>query len=436
MSGRPARGRPFPWSFRPTRCRSHPTGVPGENSLRAVLSGREFTGSQVIYYLETAGGGEVKMVAQEPFSQTERAAINMAMQLYWSPADTVVLRPEHRAGRREHAGPPLVRGAGNLIVVAADVTRSVAADMPAAAGSGLSPMKVVGIGIPLPIRSPSSPRRWSSWSCSASGWSRTSRSFPAFSLENYLDIAQHMFAKSNYALAIAQSLWVSLSTAFFAVLVCYPMVLAIVYVAPRSRHRLLLMLAVAPFWSSYVLRLFSWQILLANKGIINSGAARWAGFENLQFNLLYTQIATRIGLIHYLAPILIVVLYVTVANIDRDADRGRARSRRHPLAGLPPRHPADEPHRLCWSAPASPPSSSFGDVLSGALLGGGVGNSLLGSVPLFSNMIMSEYASSTNLPRTCGAGDDPGAGHGPDAGRRRGARRARQGRRGLRWQRS
>ena len=75
-----------------------------------------------------------------------------------------------------------------------------------------------------------------------------------------------MFAKSNYALAIAQSLWVSLSTAFFAVLVCYPMVLAIVYVAPRSRHRLLLMLAVAPFWSSYVLRLFSWQILLAKQG--------------------------------------------------------------------------------------------------------------------------------------------------------------------------
>ena len=43
---------------------------------------------------------------------------------------------------------------------------------------------------------------------------------------------------------------------------------------------------------------------------------------------------------------------------------------------------------------------SFGDVLSGALLGGGVGSSVLGSVPLFSNMIMSEYASSTNLPRT------------------------------------
>ena len=43
---------------------------------------------------------------------------------------------------------------------------------------------------------------------------------------------------------------------------------------------------------------------------------------------------------------------------------------------------------------------SFGDVLSGSLLGGGAGRSALGAVPLFSNMIMNDYASSTNLPRT------------------------------------
>lgn len=221
---------------------------------------------------------------------------------------------------------------------------------------------------------------------------------PAFSLENYLDIAQHMFAKSNYGLAIAQSLWVSLSTAFFAVLVCYPMVLAIVYLAPPSRHRLLLMLAVAPFWSSYVLRLFSWQILLANKGIINSGLA-WAGFENLQLNLIYTQTATRIGLIHYLAPILIVVLFVTVANIDRDLiqaarDLGATRWQAFRRVILPMSRTG-----LLVSASFAT-IVSFGDVLAGALLGGGAGTSMLGSVPLFSNMIMSEYASSTNLPRT------------------------------------
>jgi spermidine/putrescine transport system ATP-binding protein len=104
----PGKGSTVSLVVQADKVRSNPIGVPGENSLRAVLSGREFTGSQVIYYLETASGGEVKMVAQEPFSQTERAAINMAMQLHWSPADTVVLRPgivpgvENMPGRRSY----------------------------------------------------------------------------------------------------------------------------------------------------------------------------------------------------------------------------------------------------------------------------------------------------------------------------------------------
>jgi ABC-type spermidine/putrescine transport system permease subunit I len=171
-------------------------------------------------------------------------------------------------------------------VVAASTSRPLPADVPEAPGSALgSPMRILGVGLPLAYSVVFFVAPLVFLIVLGFWLVEDFQVVPAISLENYLDIAQHMFAKSNYALAIAQSLWVSLTTAFFAVLVCYPMVLAIVYVAPPSRHRLLLMLAVAPFWSSYVLRLFSWQILLANKGIINSGLA-WAGLENLQFNLI------------------------------------------------------------------------------------------------------------------------------------------------------
>ncbi len=221
---------------------------------------------------------------------------------------------------------------------------------------------------------------------------------PGFSFENYTDIAKHMFAQSTYALSIAQSLWVALSTAFFATGLCYLMVLALVYVVPERYQRLALVMAVAPFWSSYILRVFSWQVLLAKKGVFNS-ALIWIGLENLQVELIYTQIATRIGLIHYLAPVLIIVLYVTVANIDRNLihaarDLGATRWQAFTRVILP----------LSWTGLVVGGSFatiiSFGDVLSGMVLGGGAGSSFLGSVPLFSNMIMSEYASSTNLPRT------------------------------------
>jgi ABC-type spermidine/putrescine transport system permease subunit I len=280
-------------------------------------------------------------------------------------------------------------------VVSLDARQLVAADAPQARHS---PLKALAIGVPLAYSLAFFVLPLAFLVVLGFWLVEDFQVVPAFSLENYLDIAQHMFAQSNYALAIAQSLWLSLTTAFFAVLLCYPLVLAIAYLAPPRRHRLLLLLAVAPFWSSYVLRLFSWQLLLAQKGIINSALA-WAGFENLQFSLIYTQTATRIGLIHYLAPILIVVLYVTVANIDHDLiqaarDLGATRWQAFRRVILP----MSRTGLLVGASFAA--IVSFGDVLSGALLGGGAGTSVLGSVPLFSNMIMTEYASSTNLPRT------------------------------------
>jgi ABC-type Fe3+/spermidine/putrescine transport system ATPase subunit len=68
-----------------------PGASEGQNAIRAVLKGRQFTGSQVIYYLETAGGSEVKMVVQEPFTEAEPADINGEIELYWAAEDTVIL---------------------------------------------------------------------------------------------------------------------------------------------------------------------------------------------------------------------------------------------------------------------------------------------------------------------------------------------------------
>ena len=58
------------------KLRRRQDGEDGQNAIRAVLKGREFTGSQVIYYLETAQGVEVKMVLQEPFTEGEGTEIN------------------------------------------------------------------------------------------------------------------------------------------------------------------------------------------------------------------------------------------------------------------------------------------------------------------------------------------------------------------------
>ena len=73
------------------KLRRRQDGEGGLNTIRAVLRGREFTGSQVIYHLETAGGVAVKMVLQEPFTDGEGTEINTEMELCWAPGDTVIL---------------------------------------------------------------------------------------------------------------------------------------------------------------------------------------------------------------------------------------------------------------------------------------------------------------------------------------------------------
>ncbi len=80
------------------KLRRRQDGEDGLNAIRAVLKGREFTGSQVIYYLETAQGVEIKMVLQEPFTEGEGTEINSEMELCWEPEDTVILG--HRDARQ------------------------------------------------------------------------------------------------------------------------------------------------------------------------------------------------------------------------------------------------------------------------------------------------------------------------------------------------
>lgn len=224
------------------------------------------------------------------------------------------------------------------------------------------------------------------------------RVVPAFSFANYIDIAKNMLSGSKYGLAILQSAYVSVTTAILVVLLCYPFVLAVVYLVPARLQRLVLLLAIAPFWTSYILRVFAWQILLAKRGIFNT-AVQVLGLEGFQQALLNTQSATRIGLIHYEAPIVIVILYITVANIDStliEAARELGASRWQAFRRvILPLSKVGIILALCFAT-----IISFGDVLSGTLLGGGAGPSALGAVPLFSTMIMNDYASSTNLPQT------------------------------------
>jgi spermidine/putrescine transport system permease protein len=221
---------------------------------------------------------------------------------------------------------------------------------------------------------------------------------PDFSLNNYQEIFANFFSGSRYGLALVQSLWVAITTAIFAVAFSYLIALALAFAVPARWQRLALLLAIAPFWSSYVLRLYSWQTILSRNGVINS-TLKQIGLSDLRIDVIYTQIATRIGLIHYLAPILVVILYVGILAIDKvliEAARelGATRWQAFTRVILPLSRFG------LLTAGSFAVIVGLGDALSGNLLGGGAGRSIFGKLPTYASMIMSDYSSSTNLPRT------------------------------------
>lgn len=221
---------------------------------------------------------------------------------------------------------------------------------------------------------------------------------PGFSIANYSDIFSQFFSRSRYAYAIAQSVWVSATTTLLGLLLCYPFALGLVFLVPARLQRFALVLAIAPFWTSYILRLYAWQTVINTNGLLNT-VLRRLGWIDAPLQIIFTQMGTRIGLLHYLAPIMILILYLVLRNIDQTL----LKASENLGANL---------WQSFWRVlvPLSRPGLvycvvfgsiiSLGDVLSGIVLGGGTGKSILGSFPLFSTVILNEYAASTNLPRT------------------------------------
>ena len=220
---------------------------------------------------------------------------------------------------------------------------------------------------------------------------------PKFSVINYVDIFSQFFTESKFGLSLIQSLYVAATTTILAVLFCYVFAMGIVFCVPMRYQRLVLVLAILPFWSSYILRLFSWQTILAQRGILNYVLAR-LGLDD-PLIITNTQIGTRIGLVHFLSPILIIILFVTLINVDRNLigaarELGATRWQAFVRVILP----LSKLGLILAAGFAM--IVSFGDVLSGLLVGGGIGKSLLGTLPLYPDMVMSDFNSYTNLPRT------------------------------------
>jgi len=125
-----------------------------------------------------------------------------------------------------------------------------------------------------------------------------------------------IFAKSIYAHVLLRSLAISAAVALTTVLLAYPVAYFIAFRIRRQKIVWLILITL-PFWTSYLLRVFSWKLILGYNGVINSGLI-WLGVIDrpLEF-ILYNVTAVVITLAHAWAAFAILPIYVSLEKIDR-----------------------------------------------------------------------------------------------------------------------
>jgi len=146
----------------------------------------------------------------------------------------------------------------------------------------------------------------------------------SFWTQNYLTI-DRTFTLENYRIALTEpiyrdllvrSLWLSLTVSGLTVILAYPIAYYISFHAGRHKA-LILFLITIPAWTSYLLRIMSWKVILGYNGVLNSALLGTGIINEPSTAFLYNTNAVLIALTHAWAVFAILPIYVSLEKVDR-----------------------------------------------------------------------------------------------------------------------
>jgi spermidine/putrescine transport system permease protein len=136
-----------------------------------------------------------------------------------------------------------------------------------------------------------------------------------------------------------RSISISAVVTVVTVALAYPMAYFVAFRVERTKFLWLVLLTI-PFWTSYLLRVFAWKVILGYNGVINSGLMSIGLIKTPLTFLLYNPTAVVVTLAHAWAAFAILPIYVSLEKIDRSlldaaADLGDGPLRRFLRVTLP-----------------------------------------------------------------------------------------------------
>ncbi len=130
-------------------------------------------------------------------------------------------------------------------------------------------------------------------------------------LDNYVELATRAYLWR----AVITSLEITATVTVVSVALAYPLAAIIAFRVPARWQRLALLLAILPFWTSYVVRSYAWLLVLAREGPVNR-ALLDLGLIAEPITLASTRFATVTGFVHFFVMLLTLTIYANLVQLS------------------------------------------------------------------------------------------------------------------------
>jgi putative spermidine/putrescine transport system permease protein len=142
------------------------------------------------------------------------------------------------------------------------------------------------------------------------------RSFTEFdgTTAEFIDQGRDLLFSQAYLTALGTTNWISLIVTVTTLLIGYPIAYYLTTVTGVG-VRIVVLSIVLPYFTSIIVRTFSWMVLLGEHGLVNNVLLA-AGLISAPLSLMYNRLGVLIGMSYVLLPYMVLTLYAAMRSID------------------------------------------------------------------------------------------------------------------------
>ena len=135
-----------------------------------------------------------------------------------------------------------------------------------------------------------------------------------------------------YVRILARTFQISAIVTFFCLLLGYPIAWWLANLPTRTAN-VLMILVLVPFWTSVLVRMAAWIVLLQSEGLVNRGLMG-LGVVDHPLALLFNRVGVVIAMVHILLPFMILPLYSVMKSVPPTFVRAAVSLGSPPLAAF------------------------------------------------------------------------------------------------------